>query len=106
MLEPTGTNLDPDARELTLTWTDGETTRHDFTELRRLCPCASCRGEREKVKSEVGLRVISGAGEPNLKPVILRLEPVGRYALRFFWSDRHSAGIYTYQFLREHRSEA
>jgi DUF971 family protein len=26
---------------------------------------------------------------------------VGRYALQFVWSDGHSTGIYTYEYLRE-----
>jgi DUF971 family protein len=26
---------------------------------------------------------------------------VGRYALQFVWSDGHSTGIYTYEYLRD-----
>ncbi|NIT12675.1 MAG: DUF971 domain-containing protein, partial [Candidatus Dadabacteria bacterium] len=37
--------------------------------------------------------------KPNITP--RRIEPVGQYALRFYWSDRHSTGIYTFQFIRE-----
>lgn len=103
MLQPLSADLDAEARELVMKWSDGETTRHDFTELRKICPCATCRTEREKAKKSMGLRVISGPGAPNLAPKIVKVEPVGRYALRFDWDDGHSAGIYTYEFLREHR---
>jgi DUF971 family protein len=34
-------------------------------------------------------------------PGILATEPVGRYALRFHWSDRHDSGIYDFRLLRE-----
>lgn len=103
ILQPTSVELDPDARELTITWTAGEPTKHDYTVLRKLCPCATCRTEREKVKSLKGLRIIQGPGAPTLQPKIVKAEPVGRYALRFDWDDGHSAGIYTYDFLRQNQ---
>src|SRR5438093_12047382 len=31
----------------------------------------------------------------------LSIDPVGRYAIRFHWSDGHSTGIYTFEHLRE-----
>lgn len=31
---------------------------------------------------------------------IERIEPVGGYALQFYWSDGHSTGIYTWEMLR------
>jgi len=36
--------------------------------------------------------------QPALK--ILRLEPVGNYAIRIHWSDGHNTGLYTYEYLR------
>jgi len=30
-----------------------------------------------------------------------RVDPVGSYALQFTWSDGHSTGIYTWQYLYE-----
>ena len=32
---------------------------------------------------------------------IERAEPVGRYAVRLFFSDGHSSGLYTWQWLRD-----
>jgi DUF971 family protein len=29
-----------------------------------------------------------------------KIEPVGSYALQFFWSDGHNTGIYTWEMLR------
>ena len=38
-------------------------------------------------------------GVKPLKPE--RAELVGRYALQIHWSDRHSTGIYSFDYLRE-----
>lgn len=103
ILQPTRVELDPDARELVITWTSGETTRHDYTSLRKFCPCANCTTERQKALQHKGLRIISSPNPPSLEPRIAEVEPVGRYALKFDWDDGHSAGIYTYDFLRLHR---
>ncbi len=80
---PTDFKLDPETRVLTLTWTDGEVTRHDYTELRRLCPCANCEIERDRVRQSMGLRILSGTKPHPAAPLLLKVEPVGRYALRF-----------------------
>jgi DUF971 family protein len=36
--------------------------------------------------------------KPALK--MLSVEPVGNYAIRIHWSDGHSTGIYTWEYLR------
>jgi DUF971 family protein len=104
---PTDVQIDPEKGELVLTWSDGQVTRHRMDDLRRQCPCATCRGEREKMARgplKGGLRVISGPAAPAVGPPrIVGLEPVGRYALKFTWNDGHSTGIYTYEFLRTGR---
>ncbi len=98
---PTRFDLDPENRQLVLTWTDGEVTRHDYTRLRRLCPCANCQLERDKVTRSRGLRILSKPTGAPPEPGLQKVEPVGRYALRFEWEDGHSAGIYPYALLRQ-----
>jgi DUF971 family protein len=39
------------------------------------------------------------AGKKNVR--ILRLSPVGHYALRIVFDDRHDTGLYTWSYLRE-----
>ncbi len=102
---PTSFQLDPEDRQLILTWTDGEVTRHDYTLLRRQCPCANCQAARDKARKSMGLRILSGPPGPRTEPAILKVEPVGRYALRFDWDDGHSAGIYPFEFLRRDRQK-
>lgn len=45
------------------------------------------------------LRLREASSSPDVSP--LAIEPVGRYALRFQWSDGHATGIYTFEYLRE-----
>lgn len=88
---------------LELRWSDGSETRHSFNVLRRECPCASCRAEREKLanpgKKLTSLRVIQSDKPTLTQAKILEVLPVGRYALSFRWNDGHSTGIYSYDFL-------
>jgi DUF971 family protein len=42
---------------------------------------------------------ITVAGKRNVQ--ILKLEPVGHYAVRIFFNDGHSTGLYTWTYLRE-----
>ena len=84
-------------------WKDGHHSDWNFAWLRNACPCATCHEEREqtgqlpgepKPKSET-LLVLYEA------PVIpLEITPIGKYALKFKWSDGHQSGIYSWEYLR------
>src|ERR1017187_8251547 len=96
--EVVGFDLRPEKGLLELRWKDGQTTSHTFAELRRKCPCATCRTERDKieVKSSKGpvLRVISSTAPVVQAAEIYKVTPVGRYALTFQFNDGHQTGIY------------
>jgi DUF971 family protein len=66
-----------------------------------MCPCAQCRivraGEGEKKKSS--LHILPGNFSEPLS--VVHAELVGNYALRIDWSDQHSSGIYSFEYLRE-----
>ena len=34
-------------------------------------------------------------------PKLTNVETVGRYAVRLFWADGHSTGLYSFDYLRE-----
>lgn len=107
-LQPTSVALDADAATLRLGWNDGRQTSHPMAELRRLCPCATCRTERDKMQargSMPSLRVISGPSVEQGPGAarIVEVTPVGRYALTFRWNDGHATGIYSYDFLLQHQ---
>ena len=75
-------------------WSDGHQGVYPIRYLRLHCPCAGCTDEWT---GELKLK-------PDTVPLLIMLkdiEPVGRYALRFLWSDGHDTGIYTFSNLRK-----
>ena len=91
---PVKIDLDEGGSRVVVTWQDGRMLAHRAFELRAECPCAGCVDE---VTGERTLR------RENVDPGVRAVEVgrVGRYALRFQWSDGHNTGIYTYERLRE-----
>jgi DUF971 family protein len=84
-------------------WKDGHHSKWNFTWLRNACPCATCHEDREKTGRQ------PGAAKPKEQkllviyeaPVVpLEVTPVGKYALKFKWSDGHESGIYSWEYLR------
>jgi DUF971 family protein len=78
---------------LGIQWSDGHHAIYPVRYLRLHCPCAACTDEWT---GELRLK-------PDDVPIVIRLddvEPVGRYALKFTWSDSHDTGIYSFSFLR------
>jgi DUF971 family protein len=85
-------------------WKDGHLSHYSFPYLRDACPCALCNEERSKTGRQPGEQARPNPGElPMFKPTAkpLSAEPVGKYALRFKWSDAHDLGIYSWKWLRE-----
>ena len=80
------------AQELIAEFDDGFSGRVAYKRLRENSPSAEVRGH--------------GAGPaPRQAPVpedisVLKAEPVGRYAVRIFFSDGHSSGLYTWEQIR------
>lgn len=96
----TGTTPEPrdmawvDKGVLGIEWSDGHKGVYPVRYLRQRCPCAACTDEWT---GEVRLK-------PEDVPLLIALEdvePVGRYALQFKFSDGHDTGIYSYSFLRK-----
>src|SRR5918996_4577329 len=92
---PPPTAIDVDrAVGLTATWPDGEATSYSLEELRVNCPCAECRGLRERGQP---------AWPKPTSPQPLRAEGaelVGAWGLSVRWNDGHSTGIFTWDVLR------
>ncbi len=83
-------------QRLTIDWADGTRSEYSLDDLRRQCPCASCRTEREKHSSNP-LQIL------RFDPAGVRVnkaELVGSYAIRFQWSDGHNTGIFEFRYLR------
>jgi DUF971 family protein len=84
---------------LTVRWADGTTSRFDLEALRVNCPCAECRGRRER-HEPVWPRPAA--------PVPLEAtgaELVGAWGLSLRWNDGHETGIYAWGLLRAWTAE-
>lgn len=79
---------------VTIKFADGEVARFGLESLRTNCPCATCRGLRDR-------------GEPAWprpsSPVPLRVEHAelhGAWGLAVTWNDGHATGIFPFESLR------
>jgi DUF971 family protein len=90
-----------------IVWADGHSSHYDFAYLREQCPCAMCDDERRK-KEDLAAPAGSGPGIgggavlPMFKPrpTARAAKAVGNYALQIDFSDGHTTGIYSYDYLR------
>lgn len=83
-------------QKLLIEWKDGRTSEFPLAQLRKHCPCASCRGEREK--TEDNPLAILKSDPRDLRVVNARL--VGNYAIQLIWSDGHDTGMFDFKLLR------
>ena len=86
---------------LTIKWDDGHTSHFSLGELRKQCPCATCRSEREAPKSKgnpLSLDVLPANIGRATQFANARL--VGNYAIQVEWGDGHNTGIYDFRYLR------
>ena len=90
-----------------ITWSDGHASHYDFSYLRDECPCAMCNDERQK-KLQAKFPAAPAAGLtgssvlPMYKPKLAAkaAHAVGNYALQIDFNDGHTAGIYSFDYLR------
>lgn len=88
MITPTNIELDR-ATRLAVTFEDGLAIDIPIGELRAACPCADCRGIRER------------DGRPGAdSPLATDAELHGSYGLSIAWNDGHRTGIYSWEYLR------
>ena len=90
---PTSLRVKRSEQALAISFDDGRAFALPYSTLRRESPSAEVQGH--------------GAGPKPPAPVIAediqvtKAEPVGRYAVRLFFSDGHSSGLFTWAYLRE-----
>ncbi len=80
-------------------WSDGLTARYTPRLLRDACPCATCREQRVAPATKSLLPVL--APQETVPLAVTGMKPVGQYAYSIEFSDGHSSGIYTLEYLRE-----
>ncbi len=77
---------------LDLRWPDGSAASLPFEYLRVSSPSAEVRGHGPD-------QAVLQSGKREVR--IVRIEPVGHYALKLVFSDGHASGLYSWQYLRE-----
>ncbi|MDX9910360.1 MAG: DUF971 domain-containing protein [Phycisphaerales bacterium] len=95
-------------RGLTIEWADGSTSYFTIAYLRRMSPSADMIELREQMRKNP-LTVLpsggggssGGGGGSGGELVAMDAELVGNYAIRIRFSDGHSTGIYSWDYLRE-----
>ena len=80
-------------------WSDGAIGSYSPGLLRDACPCATCREQRVQPTTPALLPVLRPEEVAPL--AIAGMKPVGQYAYSIEFSDGHSSGIYTLEYLLE-----
>ena len=92
---PKSNSVLPDAARqlLIVKWKDGSMSEIPWAKLRDACPCAECanlHGNADPLRLKLA---------PNT--TLVAIDYVGNYAVQPRWGDGHSAGLFTWNYLRE-----
>lgn len=90
------------SRGIEIDWKDGHHSSYSVAVLRDECPCATCAGAHGTPPQKTDFAAPQNQF-PMFKPApkMVRVEPVGNYAIRIVWNDGHQAGIYSWDYLRK-----
>jgi DUF971 family protein len=92
-VQPVEIRKRPGGAGMKITWDDGHVSEYPAAHLRRFCRCATCHHEL------TGERLLDPASVPE-ELTIVKADLVGNYAIGFEFSDKHSTGIYSFDWLR------
>lgn len=90
------------SKGIEIDWKDGHHSSYSVAYLRDECPCAHCTGAHGTVPQKT-----SHSAPPSpfrmytAGPKMLDVEPIGNYAVKIYWNDGHSSGLYSYDYLRK-----
>ena len=93
-MKPIPQDIKSSEGKISIRWSDAHTSQYSARDLRLGCRCAACVDEWSHQSLIQPDRV-----PLDVKPKVI--EPMGHYAIHIDWSDGHSTGIFTYDYLRE-----
>lgn len=96
---PKGINLYRQEGYLEIAWSDDAVCKYPLSHLREACPCVECRGGHEYMGMDYAPRDLLEL-KPKRSYEMTGLHMVGNYAIQPTWSDGHTTGIYTWEYLR------
>lgn len=70
-----------------ISWSDGLISQYKLSELQKCCPCSKCFHAKNKHVEE--------------SVCAIKIQSVGNYALKVFFTSGCSRGIYTYDLLKK-----
>lgn len=83
---------------LEIEWSDGHHSEYTLFGLRKNCPCVVCRGGHGNMNTfDRSLFFV----DPTQHFEVEKIRQVGNHAIKIFWSDGHSNGMYQWETLRE-----
>lgn len=91
-------NVQPIGSELAIKWDDGTETYIAFEKLRRSCPCAGCRGEKD-IMGNVYKNPEKPLGPESFQ--LTSISKIGAYALQPTWGDGHNSGLFSFDYLKK-----
>jgi DUF971 family protein len=83
--------------DLAVKWANGSECFISLEKLRRACPCAGCQGEVDVLGN------LHKGPDKILPPTafeLVRMTPVGTYAIQPLWADGHASGLFSFDYLR------
>lgn len=89
-------NIEQIGEELAIKWEDGSESFIALEKLRKCCPCAGCKGEKD---------IMGNLYKSPERPLsaqafkLVRFERVGGYAIQPVWADGHATGLYSFDYL-------
>lgn len=89
--------------DLAVKWEDGSESYLGLERLRRRCPCAGCQGEVD-VMGNLHRGPVKELKAASFQ--LVRIVPVGGYAVQPVWGDGHQTGLYTFEYLRRLAEES
>jgi len=95
-------DIQPIGQEIAIKWDDGSESYIPLEKLRRACPCAGCKGERDVMGN-----LYKGPNRP-FTPASFQLRDlvrIGTYAVQPIWADGHNTGLFSWEYLREVAAE-
>jgi DUF971 family protein len=91
-------DIRPIGGELAIKWDDGTESYISPEKLRRACPCAGCKGEKDIMGN---LYQGPPTAFTSRSFQLMRIVNVGTYAVQPIWGDGHNTGLYTFDYLRQ-----
>ena len=99
-LFPTNLEIEQETK-LVIQWNDETQQRVSVRTLRDRCPCSVCRDEARKPPEPAPSNPFTILSDADLQPLrIQAMSPVGNYGYKISFSDGHSTGIYSFEYLQ------